>query len=54
MAKLKIYPVGERYQVFRGKGKNADTWYVYDTEEKRYVGGNFTTMAAAKDWVNAQ
>lgn len=54
MANLKIYEVGPRYQVYRGKGKNANTWYVYDAHESRYVGGNFTTMAGAKAWANAQ
>jgi len=54
MAKLKIYPVGKRYQAFRGKGKNANTWYVYDTHENRYVGGSFTTLTAAMAWADAQ
>jgi hypothetical protein len=54
MAKFKNYPFGERYDIFRGKGDNADSWYVYDKEEGRYVGGNFRTLTAARLWAAAQ
>ena len=51
MAKLIIYPVG-RYDIFRGKEHN-ETWYVYDRQEGRYVGGSFSTKKAAVAWVDA-
>ena len=55
MAKLKIYnpdPAG-RYDIFRGK-THTDRWYVYDTKDKRYVGGFFKTLKAARDWVDEE
>ena len=53
MAKFRNYPIGDKYDIFRGK-KDASTWYVYDKENGRYVGGSFATLAAARAWVNAQ
>ena len=54
MARFRKYEAGGgRYDIFRGKSET-DTWFVYDVQEKRYVGGEFSTLAAAKAWVCAQ
>lgn len=49
---LKIYKIG-RYDIFRGKA-DADTWFVYDTKEKRYIGGSFDTKTAAVRYAEKQ
>ena len=48
MKPFKKYTVG-KHDVFRGRtGK----WYVYDTKDKRYIGGSFDTMKQAKTYAN--
>lgn len=45
MAKLIIYSLG-KHNIFRGKS-DPNMWYVYDTHADTYVGGSFTSKAAA-------
>ena len=40
-----------RYDIFRGK-TDPSTWYVYDTQEERYIGGSFNTLKDAKKYVD--
>ena len=54
MARFRKYESSDgKYDIFRGKSET-DTWFVYDVHEKRYVGGEFKTLAAARAWVAAQ
>ena len=52
MKKLLIYQVGE-FDIFRGKN-DPKTWYVYNREEGRYVGGSFDTKAAAEEYAEGR
>lgn len=46
--KFRKYTTG-RYDIFQGRGSTL--WYIYDTVDKRYVGGVHTTKASAEAWV---
>jgi len=51
MKPFRKYTVGH-YDIFRGK-TDTSTWFVYDTQEERYVGGSFSSMKEARDYAES-
>lgn len=44
-----------KFHVFHGRhADNKETWYVYDTEDKRYVGGSFDRKKDAKKYAEGK